>query len=74
MIIEKITEVTLQINQIATAAEQQTSTTGEISNNIMQITAVIQQNAQGANQTVSAAATLTSQSEQLQRLVGRFKL
>jgi methyl-accepting chemotaxis protein len=73
-IIEKTSEVTMQINQIVTAAEQQTATTGEISNNIQQITAVIQQSASGATETASAAAILSRQSEQLQRLVGQFKL
>jgi methyl-accepting chemotaxis protein len=73
-IIQKVSEVTMQINQIVTAAEQQTATTGEISNNIQQITAVILQNAQGAGETVAVAATLSTQSEKLQRLVGQFKL
>ena len=73
-IIEKTSAVTLQVNQIVTAAEQQTATTGEISNNIQRITAVIRQSAAGATETATAAATLSAQSEQLQRLVGQFKL
>ncbi len=73
-IIDKTSEVTMQINQIVTAAEQQTATTGEISNNIQRVTAVIRQSAAGATETAAAAATLSSQSEQLQRLVGQFKL
>jgi methyl-accepting chemotaxis protein len=73
-ILKQINDVTLEINQIATAAEQQTSTTGEISNNIQQITAVVQQTASGATETAAAAATLSTQSEKLQRLVGQFKL
>ena len=73
-IIEKTSEVTMQINQIVTAAEQQTATTGEISNNIQRITAVIRQSAAGATETAAAAGTLSAQSEQLQRLVGQFKL
>ena len=73
-IIQKVTEVTMQINCIVTAAEEQTATTGEISQNIQRVTAVIHQNTRGATETAAAAATLSLQSEQLQRLVGRFKL
>lgn len=73
-ILEQVNEVTMQINQIATAAEQQTATTGEITNNIQKITNVVQQNARGVKETASAAATLSMESEELQRLVGQFKL
>ena len=73
-IIQKTSEVTMQINQIVTAAEEQTATTCQISNNIQQITAVIHQNAQGATETASVSAELSLQSDQLHRLVGRFKL
>jgi methyl-accepting chemotaxis protein len=73
-ITQRITEVTMQINQIVTAAEQQTATTGEISDNIQGIIAVIQRNARETAESVTAAAMLSTQSEQLQRLVGQFKL
>ena len=36
-ILEQINEVTMQVNQVATAAEEQTATTTEISKNIMKI-------------------------------------
>ena len=39
-ILEKINEVTMQINQVATAAEEQTATTAEISSNRMLCAAV----------------------------------
>jgi len=73
-ILEQVSEVTMQINQIATAAEQQTSTTGEISRTIQQITDAFQQNARGIAETAAAAATLSRESEELRRLVGQFKL
>jgi methyl-accepting chemotaxis protein len=73
-ILEQVNEVTMQISQIATAAEQQTSTTGEISGNIQIITSVFQETARGVTETAAAAATLSLQSEELQRLVGKFKL
>jgi methyl-accepting chemotaxis protein len=73
-ILEQVNEVTTEISHIATAAEEQTSTTGEISHNIQRITQVFQQTAQGVTETAAAAATLAHQSQELQRLVGRFRL
>ena len=74
MILQQIGEVTLQINQIATAAEEQTATTSEITMNVQQVTEVVHQTARGANETATAAAQLSSNAEMLQELVRRFKL
>jgi methyl-accepting chemotaxis protein len=46
-IINRINAVTLQVSQMATVAEQQTSTTVEISSNNQQITQVVQETAPG---------------------------
>ncbi len=73
-ILEQVNEVSMQVNQIATAAEQQTATSSEISGNIMQITDVIQQTARGAEESASAASQLAKTAEELQHLVGQFKL
>ena len=73
-ILEGINEVTMQVHQIATAAEEQTAVTGEISTNIHQITEVVQQTAQGAHQTAAAASSLLLLAKDLEGLVGRFKL
>ncbi|GFO58911.1 methyl-accepting chemotaxis protein [Geomonas silvestris] len=73
-ILEQVNEVTRQVSHIATAAEQQTSTTGEISGNLQSITQVFQQTARGVSETAAAAATLSQQSDELLRLVGRFRL
>ncbi len=73
-ILEQINAVTMQVNQVATAAEEQTATTGEISNNIHQITEVVQETAKGAQESSSAAGELAKLAEDLQRLVGQFKL
>lgn len=73
-IIEQINSVTMQVNQIATAAEQQTATTCEMSNNIQQITDVIQVTAHGSQQSATAANQLSILAEELQKLVGQFKL
>ena len=74
MIVDAINEVTMQVHQIATAAEEQTAVTGEISTNIHQITDVVQETASGAHQTSSAASHLSQLASELQATVGRFKL
>ncbi len=73
-ILEQINAVTLQANQIATAAEEQTATTSEISSNMMQITNIVQRTAQGAGDTSEAAKSLSSMSEELQAIVRQFKV
>ena len=73
-ILAGINEVTMQVHQIATAAEEQTAVTGEISTNIHQITDVVQQTANGAHQTAGAASSLLLLAKGLEGLVGRFKL
>ncbi|WP_277057574.1 methyl-accepting chemotaxis protein [Trichlorobacter lovleyi] len=74
LILEGINEVTMQVHQIAAAAEEQTAVTGEISTNIHQITDVVQQTANGAHETADAASMLSKLSNDLEGLVGRFKL
>jgi len=73
-ILNAINEVTGQIHQIATAAEEQTAVTGEISSNIHQINDVVLETAKGAHETADAAAHLSSLAGDLQRIVGRFRL
>jgi len=73
-ILAQVNDVAMQISQIATAAEEQTATTSEISRNMMQITDVVQHTSQGAQQSASAAAQLSGNAEELQRLVRQFKL
>ncbi|ACM20286.1 methyl-accepting chemotaxis sensory transducer, class 40H [Geotalea daltonii FRC-32] len=73
-ILQQINNVTMQVNQIATAAEEQTATTSEISNNIYQITEVVHGTAKGALESVAAARQLSVVAENLQSLVGQFRL
>jgi len=72
-ILEQINDVAMQVNQIATAAEEQTATTSEISNNMQQITEVVQDTASGAHESATAANQLNGNAEELQRLVRQFK-
>lgn len=73
-ILAQVNDVAMQVNQIATAAEEQTATTSEISSNMLQITEVVQQTSQGAHESATAASQLSGNAEELQRLVRQFKL
>jgi len=64
----------MQINQIATAAEEQTATTNEVTNNIQQVTDIVQQSARGAGETAIAAFQLSDQAQKLKSLVSRFQV
>jgi methyl-accepting chemotaxis protein len=72
-ILHQIREVTQQINQIATAAEEQTATTSEISSNILNITDVFTKTAQSSQETSKDAGKLNKLSEELEETVKRFK-
>lgn len=73
-ILDQINAVTMQVSQMATAAEQQTATTTEISSNMQQITDVIHDAAKGAEESASAANQLAKMAEELQTLSGHFRL
>ena len=73
-ILQQISSVTMQVNQIATAAEQQTATTGEISGNIQSINEVVQDTAKSAQESADSALQLSRLAEEQQKLVGQFKL
>jgi len=60
-ILEQINSLSMQVNQIATAAEEQTATTSEISKNILQITEV-------SNQTSTSAHNSTAEGNKLNML------
>ncbi len=71
---DEINAVNLQVQQIATAAEEQTATTSEISGNMHQITGVVNVTVDKARETYNAAQHLSRLSEELQRVVGEFKI
>lgn len=73
-ILEQINSVTMQIAQVATAAEQQTATTAEISSNMQQITEVVSQTANGAQESAAASNQLSALAEDLRRIVSQFRL
>jgi methyl-accepting chemotaxis protein len=73
-ILEQVNTVTMQISQIATAAEEQTATTSEITGNIHKISDVIVGTAKGAQDTSTASHSLAQSGDELRRLMGQFKL
>ncbi|MDA8430102.1 MAG: bacteriohemerythrin [Geobacteraceae bacterium] len=73
-ILNKINELTMQISQVATAAEEQTATTHEITNNIQRITDVVNQNVENSHSTTQATITLSREVDNLHELVGHFRL
>jgi methyl-accepting chemotaxis protein len=73
-ILEHVDAVAIQVSHIATAAEEQTATTSEISSNMHQITEVVQQTSRCAHESATAASQMRSNAEELQRLVRQFKL
>jgi len=73
-ILERINEVTGQVNQIATAAEEQTATTQEISGNIHNISGTAQTSARSAHEISESSSSLSRLSVEMQSLVQRFRL
>jgi len=60
--------------QIASASEEQSAVAEEINKNITNISDVAVQTAAGSNQTASASEQLAKLAEELQTLVGRFRI
>jgi hemerythrin len=73
-ILSMINDLTMQLSQIATAAEEQTATTHEITHNIQLITSVVNGNVENARSTRSATGKLVEQVDELHKLVGHFQL
>ncbi|HBA72726.1 MAG: chemotaxis protein [Geobacteraceae bacterium GWC2_55_20] len=73
-ILSQINEVTAQINQIATAAEEQTATTREISNNVHMINEAVSGSARGVQELSLAAGSLSTLAEELKEMVAYYRL
>ncbi|ACD94189.1 methyl-accepting chemotaxis protein [Trichlorobacter lovleyi] len=73
-ILAQISEVTSQINQIATAAEEQTATTNDISGNMQRIVSAVDTSTAQAHATGQEATELANMSGNLANLVGRFRV
>ncbi|MDR3581176.1 MAG: methyl-accepting chemotaxis protein [Oryzomonas sp.] len=73
-VLSQISEISSQVGQIATAAEQQTATTNDITNNIQQVNNVVIESAQGASQTAEETIGLSQRALEMQQLVEQFIL
>ncbi len=62
-----------EVDQVATASEEQAATAGEISKNIEAINQVTQESASGVQQIASATGDLSQLTENLQTLIDQFK-
>ncbi len=73
-ILEQVGDVTSQINQIATAAEQQTATTNEISKSMHEITGVVSDASHSSQQTAASANQLAAMADELKKIVAQFRM
>ncbi len=73
-ILRQINTVTSEINQIAVASEEETATTDEIASSIQQISQVMHETAKRIQQNAEASAQLANLSQELQGMVGQFKI
>ena len=74
VILGQIHEVTAQINQIATAAEEQTATTREISNNVHMINEAVSGSARGVQELSLAAGNMSTLADDLRGIVTYYRL
>ena len=73
-ITEKVATISQMNIQIATAADEQSKVSDEINQNIVEISSVAEQSADGANQTAIASGQLSDLAKQLQDLIAQFKV
>ncbi|TVQ30799.1 MAG: methyl-accepting chemotaxis protein [Phycisphaeraceae bacterium] len=67
-------EVAAMIQSIAAGAEEQSAASTQVSRSVESINAVTSESAEGVRQASAAATQLSAKAEQLQTLVGKFKL
>jgi methyl-accepting chemotaxis protein len=73
-ITQAVNEITNMNNQIASAACQQDAVSKEINQNIVNIAQIADSTAVGAQKLASSSGDLAGLSNDLQRLIGRFKV
>ena len=73
-ILSKVEKVTLEINQVAAATEEQSSTAEQISRNVDGINTVANETARGIEQIAEATSDLHRLTERLNDLIEQFKL
>jgi methyl-accepting chemotaxis protein len=73
-ILNQIDLVSMQINQIATSAEEQTATTNEITQNIQTVNNVVGKNSRDAQESAQVTSQLDTIARHFQELVASFKV
>ncbi len=73
-ITKAVAEIVNLNTQIASAAEEQSATTEEMSENLTNIQSIAEQTSKGAQQTASASTQLHRNSKELQELVSQFQV
>lgn len=73
-ILDQISNLSMQVNQIATAAEEQTATTSEISSNMLRITEIGKNVSDNAHASALEAGHLNTDAEALLGSLAKFKL
>ncbi|UFS70579.1 methyl-accepting chemotaxis protein [Geomonas sp. RF6] len=73
-ILDQVERVTGQVNQIATAAEEQSATTLEITANVQQLNDVLQQGVRSLRDSSRTAQGMKELSDELNAVIGRFRL
>ena len=73
-IMATICSISLEVNHIATAAEEQSSTVHAITGNIQKVTEIIHESAAGTQEFATAAAEMNMMAAELKRIVSGFNL
>lgn len=73
-ILNEAVKVVDEINQVATASEEQSSAAEQISKNIESISSVTQESAAGTQQIARAAEDLSGLTHNLENMIARFKI
>ncbi|MBN8643838.1 MAG: methyl-accepting chemotaxis protein [Planctomycetes bacterium] len=73
-IVQGAESVAEMVRSFAAAAEQQSAASEQIARSVESISAVSRESSSAASQSAAAAGELSSKAEQLQRLVGQFKV
>ncbi|MGE6528019.1 methyl-accepting chemotaxis protein [Pseudomonas sp. NPDC077382] len=73
-ITETVSVIQAMNQQIATAAEQQSSVTDEINRSVLSVRDVADQSAEAARETAASTARLAQLGGELQTMIGRFKV
>ena len=73
-IVTKVAEIDALVSEIAASAQEQATGLNEVNTTVNQMDQVVQQNAAMVEQSTAATHSLKGETEELARLIGRFKV